>query len=403
MENHPIPQDITGFQFKLIGNMTIKQFAYLAAGAVIAWIIYSSPLFGLLRIILAFVSALLGVALAFLPIEGRPLDVMISNFVKAMFSPTQFLYEKTGGHLYAQVSKKKTEKHKKADGVQVPQEPKINEYLSQMAAKDNREKDKKEMVFFNNLATIANSPSSQNPNATPTVSGSHVFDNAPIEEVAPQNLQGPQAPNDQKEKEIEAKTAELQKELAIAKQRETQQVDPAQAQKAHMEAVALEEELRRTVDEKNRLEQQLIELHRKLDAQKQNVFTPSVAQAPQETKNVRVIPQGVGKSIGLPIAPDSPNVISGIVKDPRGNPLSNILVEVKDPDGNPVRAFKTNGVGQFASATALGNGVYTIEFEDPKEENKFDTIQFEAKGEIILPIEVISVDAREELRRELFN
>ncbi len=85
------------------------------------------------------------------------------------------------------------------------------------------------------------------------------------------------------------------------------------------------------------------------------------------------------------------------------NPLPNILVEVKDPQGNAVRAFKTNALGQFASATPLTNGNYTIEFDDPKILNKFDKVGFAASGAIILPIEVISVDTREELRRSLFQ
>ena len=45
MDNHPIPQDVTGFQFRLIGDMTIKQFAYLAGGMILAWIFLASPLF----------------------------------------------------------------------------------------------------------------------------------------------------------------------------------------------------------------------------------------------------------------------------------------------------------------------------------------------------------------------
>jgi hypothetical protein len=83
--------------------------------------------------------------------------------------------------------------------------------------------------------------------------------------------------------------------------------------------------------------------------------------------------------------------------------LQNILVEIKDAQGNAVRAFKTNALGHFASATPLINGSYTISFEDPKGQNRFDTIAFVAKGEIILPIEAISIDQREELRRTLFN
>ena len=120
------------------------------------------------------------------------------------------------------------------------------------------------------------------------------------------------------------------------------------------------------------------------------------------TQNVRHIPKSLGKSIGLPTAPEDPNVITGIIKDPRGNPLGNILVEIKDTEGNPVRAFKTNGLGQFAASTPLANGTYTISFEDPKDQSKFDAIEFSAKGEVILPLEVISIDTREELRKTLF-
>jgi len=81
MENHPIPQDITGFQFKLIGNMTVRQFAYLATGVILAWISYALPLSLLIKLPFALVFGLSGVAFAFLPIEGRPMDTMISNFI----------------------------------------------------------------------------------------------------------------------------------------------------------------------------------------------------------------------------------------------------------------------------------------------------------------------------------
>src|SRR4029079_10746603 len=115
------------------------------------------------------------------------------------------------------------------------------------------------------------------------------------------------------------------------------------------------------------------------------------------TKNVTSIPASMAKSAGFEAVPEFPNLLTGIIKDARGNPLSNILVEVKDEEGNAVRAFKTNALGRFASATALTSGKYTISFEDPKSQQRFDEVAFEAKGEIINPIEVISVDNREEL------
>jgi len=102
MENHPIPQDITGFQFKLIGNMTIKQFAYLAAGVILAWISYVLPVFILIKLPFAFCLPAPG-SFCFLPFEGRPLDVMITNFLRQFFNPTQYVYQKIGGQLYIPV------------------------------------------------------------------------------------------------------------------------------------------------------------------------------------------------------------------------------------------------------------------------------------------------------------
>jgi len=91
------------------------------------------------------------------------------------------------------------------------------------------------------------------------------------------------------------------------------------------------------------------------------------------------------------------------VKDSRGNVLPNILIEVKDNNNNPVRAFKTNALGQFASATPLLNGTYTVTFEDSAKVHTFDIVEIVAKGEIMQPIEIISLDKREELRKELFG
>ena len=391
MENHPIPQDITGFQFKLIGDMTIKQFAYIAGFVIFGWVVYSFPIYSFIRIPLALLIGSFGAALAFVPISGRPMDIMIANFIRALFNPTQFVYEKSGGALYAHVSKSKVKSQKSK--VEEP-EPIVD---SKQTTK--KEEDKREMVYFSSLSNYQNT--FQKPQVIPVPDTPHAFDKTKVEEKTA-SAESSGEPKE-KERKMEEKQKELERELALARQQEQHVADPAMAKKAHDETIVLEEELRTTIGEKEKLERQLAELNRKLEQKKKTFFTPSTPQAPAETKNVRVVPAGQGIRVGLPIAPDSPNVVSGIIKDPRGNPLPNILVEVKDSSGNPVRAFKTNGVGQFASATALTNGVYTIEFEDPKEENKFDAIQFEAKGEIVLPIEIISVDKREELRRELFN
>lgn len=90
---HPIPQNVTGFQFKLIGDMTIRQFAYLAGNAVMAYLFYLLPIPFFVKWPFIFSFALLGILLAFVPHQGRPLDRWILNFFKAVFSANQYVYE----------------------------------------------------------------------------------------------------------------------------------------------------------------------------------------------------------------------------------------------------------------------------------------------------------------------
>lgn len=91
---HPIPQNVTNFEFHLVGDMTLKQFGYLAAGVGLAFLVFttlstSQPILAWPIII---ISALLGVAFAFLPIQERPLDHWVVAFFKAIFQPTSLKF-----------------------------------------------------------------------------------------------------------------------------------------------------------------------------------------------------------------------------------------------------------------------------------------------------------------------
>ena len=92
MEQHPIPQNVTGFQFKLIGDITLKQFGYVAGGLILAYLATKiSFVPALLSYPLAAVCALLGIGLAFVPIEERPLDRWLVSFFKSVYAPTQYV------------------------------------------------------------------------------------------------------------------------------------------------------------------------------------------------------------------------------------------------------------------------------------------------------------------------
>lgn len=407
MENHPIPQDVTGFQFKLIGNMTIKQFAFLAAGGVATALIIYMPVFILLKLLLAPLFAGAGLMVAFVPIEGRSIDVMISHFFQAALSPNQYVYRKIG-HQYAIFTISPTSTPVARTPHTTPEDKtkaqNLQFLLSQSHPKVKNKMDEKENAFLTSLSKIAAGQSPQ------IVSMQNEVDDkiretasVPMPDEQPETRQPAQIDTKQAE-ELEKEEALLKQELAASQAEEKQEEQAHQdATVAHQKSVDLEKQLTELMSQKQQLEAEFIKLKRQLEEQqKQPAYSPQVMQKSDEP-HIRRVPAAMAQSVGLPNIPDVPNVIIGIIKDPRGNVLPNILVEIKDREGNPVRAFKTNPLGQFSAATPLNNGIYTIVFEDPKKQQSFDTIELVVNGSVLLPIEVISHDAREELRKALFN
>lgn len=94
MEQHAIPQQISSYEFKLVGEMTLKQFLKAAAGIVIALLINSTKLIVLVKWPLMLISGGAGILLAFVPFEDRPLEVWIKAFIKSIYSPTIYTYKK---------------------------------------------------------------------------------------------------------------------------------------------------------------------------------------------------------------------------------------------------------------------------------------------------------------------
>jgi len=93
-KQHPVPQNVMAVEFKLIGDMTVRQFFFLAVGLGIAFIINKSilPIFFKWPLMIAFGFG--GVASAFIPIQDRSFDIWIRNFLKSVYSPTQRIWKK---------------------------------------------------------------------------------------------------------------------------------------------------------------------------------------------------------------------------------------------------------------------------------------------------------------------
>jgi len=93
-KQHAVPQNIMDVEFKLIGDLTMRQFTYLAVFLGFSYIIFTLnlPVFFKWPIILIVVLA--GVAFAFVPYEERGLDEWIVNFFKAAYSEQQYIWKK---------------------------------------------------------------------------------------------------------------------------------------------------------------------------------------------------------------------------------------------------------------------------------------------------------------------
>ena len=94
-KQHAVPQEVFGIQFKLIGELTLRQFAVLAAFGLVAVLIFTSGLPLLIRWILTLVFALGGVAFALVPFQDQPLDQWVGTLIRAVYSPTRRIWEKS--------------------------------------------------------------------------------------------------------------------------------------------------------------------------------------------------------------------------------------------------------------------------------------------------------------------
>jgi|694.fasta_scaffold00773_36 hypothetical protein len=92
---HSVPQNVMDVEFKVVGDLTLRQLGYILLGGMGGYVFYNSGLPSFWAITLGVISVSLGLAIAFLPIEERPLDKWLVLFVRAMFKETQLIWKKS--------------------------------------------------------------------------------------------------------------------------------------------------------------------------------------------------------------------------------------------------------------------------------------------------------------------
>lgn len=341
MEQHQVPQNIASYEFHLIGDMTLKQFFQVAAGGLVALALYASPIPGIVKWPFILLSGLFGIALAFLPLEERPLSTWVLLFLKGIYAPT--LYKKAPGQT-AEIFAPETAQ---TAATAAPQTGETKKYLETPASTDQESGlvissfEERERSFLQKVLSVFQ----QIP--IPLTNKPHVY----VEENVVERQPGIQIPNLQMPK--------------ISKPFNTAQVwsAPPTQEVGQMPGFA-------TLS-----------------------GGPSIPTAqPQPLTAPTALPQTITTpahfvvTASPPLTPQTPNVVVGQVVDEIGNGVGGAILEIRDSQSRPARALRTNTVGHFLTATPLTPGAYQIIVE--KDGYEFGSIDFTVNDQLIHPIEI---------------
>lgn len=304
--------------------MTLKQFAQLAGGVLVALIFYGLPIPSFIKWPLVTGSAFAGFALAFVPIEERPLNVWIAAFFKSIFAPTVFNWRKTENvpDLFSPITLSPVTTQASSGPTDKAQ---LNAYLQNLSPKTTA--DQSQEAYLKQIA--------------------HLFEITPATGQTPQ----PMAPL------IEPKPILIPIGKPQATPPEIKPIMPKIEPKAKPAILP------------------------KVPAKP--FFVPPLRSVIPPTPP-KVEPTTFDSHLVYPDPPERPNVLAGMVVSRFSELLEGAIIEIRNSQGMAVRALKTNKLGQFAIATPLENDTYEIETE--KDGQVFDIIKLEAKGELLKPI-----------------
>jgi len=407
MEQHPVPQNVTTFQFRLIGDMTLKQFGYLAGGTILAFISYKLPLPFFFTWPLTVLFGFGGIGFAFIPIEERPMDVWVLSFIKSIYAPTQFVWhrtvptpEPTVGAAPTQTKTASLPSKKYVVYVPTPTPPPNTTAAALQGFYTPTPVVAKKSFFDDMFSWIDTLFASK-----PQTAGVQKTQTRPMDVSSPApSVQYPPK-QDEKPKVDPAELPKSNPELAALQQKVSSlQSELSGKTQAEARVLELQKEMADVVRQKREAEEKLVSLNKQSLRQpttQQPVRAAGVVTPPPSGPTVKVITPESATRAGLPRLTTFPNVVTGIVKDNQGGLLPGVLVTVQDKEGVPLRALKTNKLGQFAASTQLPNGVYVIEIEDPRGRFLFDRAQITLNGAIMPAIEIAAKSKREIDRENL--
>lgn len=311
--------------------MTLKQFFQLAGGFLVGLIFYSAPLIGIVKWPLAIISVLLGAAMAFVPLEERPLESWLVAFFKAIYSPTIFKWKKTENAPKFFADETQTSN---ISGATTGQDAVLKTYTEPTKAPPGplSNLEGAEQGF---LARLSGMLAAVKDNVTLAVTPDTKAPAASAPPPQPKKLEIPVT--------MPVKIGETQQPTHLVVEEKPQPINnTVQIKTQNVNPTIVGEEIVST---------------------KEAIF--SIDAAP-------------------PNPPTNPNVIVGQVVDEVRRIIEGAIIEIRDEYGRPIRALRSNKLGHFIAVTPLDNGRYSIISE--KDGYQFMPVNFEAKGEIIPPI-----------------
>ncbi len=93
-KQHAVPQNIMSVEFKIIGDLTMRQFFYVAIFSALAYVTYISGMIVIFKWPLIIIFVFIGLIFAFVPIEDRGLDEWVINFFNSVYGENQRVWRK---------------------------------------------------------------------------------------------------------------------------------------------------------------------------------------------------------------------------------------------------------------------------------------------------------------------